>query len=183
MVSFVAFCVGVFLKLSLLTGGLGKDMAVPFGFSVGDFIACISMINDVIGAFSGTRGARADYQLLKGTLESLQQSFEAIGQIPVDPQANFQQHAAITQTVDRCWKCIDSFLRRTLKYDVIGSADVPQDWKAKIQAGARKLQWAILKKDDIQKFKEDIHQQIEAISLLLATLQVYSAQGPLKYLH
>ena len=70
-----------------------------------------------------------------------------------------------------------------MKYDVIKSADQPPDWKAKIRAGALKLKWAIFKKDDIQKFKEDIHQHIEAISLFLTTLQVYIALDPLKYLY
>jgi len=86
-------------------------MAVPFGFSISDFIACIGIIRDGISAFSDARGARNDYELLKATLDSLEQSFEDIRQISLDPQRDFNQHATVTPAVDRCWKCIDSFLQ------------------------------------------------------------------------
>ena len=47
-------------------------MAVPFGFSAGDFIAAIELVGTVIDALNSTSGARAEYGELVSQLIGLQ---------------------------------------------------------------------------------------------------------------
>ncbi|KAF8848554.1 hypothetical protein BDZ45DRAFT_775551 [Acephala macrosclerotiorum] len=141
-------------------------MGVPFGFSVGDLIAGIGVIKDGIKSLSDARGAKADYRSLSGTLDSLSQGLEALQELKLDPKQDSRQQSAIKQAVDRCRGSIDSFLERTGKYNVLESSPNAQDWKLKLRECNLKLKWAILKKDDVKKFQDDLHGQIETISLL-----------------
>lgn len=46
-------------------------MVVPFGVSVGEFIAGLTLLKASIEALSDARGARADYVALRCTLDAL----------------------------------------------------------------------------------------------------------------
>jgi hypothetical protein len=45
-------------------------------------------------------------------------------------------------------------------------------WTHKVEVAARKMQWALCKRGDLQQFREELQQQVDAISVLIATLQV-----------
>ncbi|KAH8728151.1 hypothetical protein GQ44DRAFT_769669 [Phaeosphaeriaceae sp. PMI808] len=55
-------------------------MVVPFGVSVGDFIAGIRLFKGAIESFSNTRGARADYIELRKCLGALETSLNSANQ-------------------------------------------------------------------------------------------------------
>lgn len=148
-------------------------MVAPFGFSVGDLIAGIGVLKDAITALSDSRGAKADYNLLTGTLDNLYQTFEAIQQIHLHPQEDLQQQITLDQAVARCRGSIEAFLERTAKYSVLKSTNSCRDWKLKLQTGIRKVKWSTLKKGAVDKFQKDLERQVQAINLLLSTLQLY----------
>lgn len=101
-------------------------MSVPFGFSLGDLIAGIGVIKTSIGAFSDTRGAANEYVRLSTTLDSLRGSWEELQKIPVNLAHNIQQYTTIIQAVEQCQQCIDEFLLRITKYDILKQNDLPR---------------------------------------------------------
>lgn len=153
-------------------------MTVPFGFSIGDVIAGIGVIKTAVDALHGTHGASKDYQRLSSALQTLNESLDTVSAIPLDLQHDTQQNAAIAGAVQRCQQTIDSFLERMAKFELLKLTDLSAGWAVKVVAVARKIQWAVCKKDDIAKFTEDVHKQIEEIGLLIATLQVYVILKP-----
>jgi hypothetical protein len=148
------------------------SMTVPFGFSVGDVIAGIGVVKRAIDAFHNTRGASKDYQRLSHALQTLSESLAIVSAIPLDPQHDTQQTAAIAGGVHRCQQTLDSFLERATKFELLEETDQSRGWREKVVAATRKVQWAVCEKGDVTKFTRDVHHQIEEIGLLIATLQV-----------
>jgi hypothetical protein len=122
---------------------------------------------------SDSRGAKADYNLLTGTLDNLCQTFEAIQQIHLDPQEDLRQQITLDQAVARCRGSIEAFLERTAKYSALKSTNSSKDWKLKLQTGIFKVKWSTLKKGAVDKFQKDLWTQVQAINFLLSTLQLY----------
>jgi hypothetical protein len=56
-------------------------MPVPFGFSVGDFIAGIKLLKNAVDSLSDARGATVDYSELRKTLDSLDKALDAANQL------------------------------------------------------------------------------------------------------
>src|SRR2546429_7655607 len=91
-------------------------MAVPFGFSVGDFIAAIRVLKDTIDALGDTKGASADYRELQPELPSLQNGLKAIQGLTLnDSQRN--SFAAVEEAFKDFQKYVDSFLVKISKYE------------------------------------------------------------------
>lgn len=146
-------------------------MVVPFGFSVGDIIAGIGVIKDSVQAFSDTRGATKDHKLLCDTLTRLCASLKAVRDLGIDPVHDVRQQEAIRQDVDQCQSCIDDFVCRIAKYKIIQPSTQPLSWESRVKVAAKKIQWALLKQDDLSKFKTDVQLQFDSITVLLISLQ------------
>jgi hypothetical protein len=147
-------------------------MAVPFGFSVGDIIAGIGVIKNAISSFSDTCGASREYKLVSDTLDTLNQALVVAQGIQVDPIRDSQEHTAIINASERCQLCVNGFLKRCIKYDVLNSPSSTQIWTCRVKVAVRKIQWALCKKGDLQQFRDELQQQVDSISFLIATLQV-----------
>ena len=141
-------------------------MAVPFGFSIGDFVGGIQVIITCIEAVHESKGASAHYQALTAELQSLQSGLEAIGDLQLDWTAQ-KQHTAIAEAVLRCQRCIEAFVKRIAKYQPWLQPGL-RGWNVNV----RKMQWAMCKKEDVLKFKTDLERHSSSINMLLATLQV-----------
>ncbi|KAK3898325.1 hypothetical protein C8A05DRAFT_38090 [Staphylotrichum tortipilum] len=123
-------------------------MNVGFGFSAGDFIAGLDLVATVIDALRESGDASRQYRELVRELHSLETAL---------------LHCQVT---------ITDFWEKTQKYHPSlgksGSSSTPKDhW--------RKLNWAVLKKDDIEKFKADLRGQTGSINLLLSVCQARTA--------
>jgi hypothetical protein len=152
-------------------------MGVPFGFSVGDIIAGIGVIKNSIEAFSDTRGATKDHKHLSNTLSRLSESLELIREIEVDPIQDVRQREVIRRAVGQCQTCIEDFVCSIAKYKIIQPSLQPAVWKSRVKTAAKKVQWALCKKEDIAKFRSELGLQYENINVLLATLQMYVFPG------
>lgn len=148
-------------------------MGVPFGFSVGDIIAGIGVIKTSIEAFSDTRGATKDHKQLSDTLTRLSESLELIQGIKVDPIQDARQREAIKRAVGLCQTCIEDFICSIAKYKIIQPGLQPTIWKSRVKTAAKKVQWALCKKEDIAKFRSELVLQYGYINVLLATLRMY----------
>jgi hypothetical protein len=147
-------------------------MAVPFGFSVGDIIAGIGVIKNSIRALNDTQGATKDHKSLSDTLTRLCETLEAVRDLDIDPEHNVRQREAIRQAVDQCQRCIDDLICKIAKYNIIQPGMQHMTWESSVKAAAKKIQWALLKQDDLSKFKTDIQLQFDAITVLLLSFQV-----------
>ena len=140
-------------------------MVFPFGVSVSDFISGIKVLKDAVEAFSDTRGARADYAELFRSLDSLDKTFNAISHF--NTAAHYE---AIAPVFEGCKTCVTNFLVDVAKFKSLGNRKAEKqtlaDW-------FRQIQWALCKKEDVRKFREQLETHLSALEMLLLTFQVY----------
>lgn len=151
-------------------------MSAGFGFSVGDIVAGLKLIKQSIEALQDSKGSSADFEALGHEIASLKAGLEAVEDLKLDqtfgPES--KQCVAIGQAIARCWKCIEAFLSRIAKYQPWlrpKAAPACLNWKANL----KKIQWALCKKDDVNRFRAQLERHTSSISMLLVTLQVYAA--------
>jgi hypothetical protein len=147
-------------------------MGVPFGVSVGDIIAGIGVIKTSVEAFSSTRGATKDHKQLLDTLARLSESLELIQGIEVDPIQDARRREAIGRAIGQVQTCIEDFVCSIAKYKIIQPGLQSNIWKSRVKTAAKKVKWALFKKEDIAKFRSQLGLQYENINVLLATLQM-----------
>lgn len=88
---------------------------VPFGFSVGDFIAGINLLIDAVHSLSDTHGAQADYEELGRQLKNLRNGFECIEGLKLDA-THPAQASAVDTALNDCRLCVDGFVKRNSKF-------------------------------------------------------------------
>ncbi|KAI9725277.1 MAG: hypothetical protein M1828_003291 [Chrysothrix sp. TS-e1954] len=148
-------------------------MVVPFGFSIGDFIAGIGLVRDLIKALEENTGANADYRELVRELRNLKRALKAVNDLQVDdalrPQKVAAEHAAL-----QCWNVIQTFVERNAKFtptlSIQSTGSCPK-WRQNL----RKLQWAMNKTDEVRKLRAAIMAHTTAIQIILDTLQLHSS--------
>lgn len=142
--------------------------AVPFGFSVGDLVAGVQLINKAAKALRTASGATAQYQqaildleLTETVLRRVQGltpetvSQETIQTAQLCGHACFSPLAVFLQKVQR----LEPHLKLAHKTDKTGLNNV-------IRAG-RKVQWAVSLEEDVAKLKASIGPVLECLNTLL----------------
>ena len=144
---------------------------VSFGFSVGDFVAGINLLIDVVQSLNDTNGAQADYEELGRQLKNLRKAFECIEGLSLHATQTVQA-SAVEAALNDCRLCVDSFVRRNSKFKSL-EATSGKNWSlAALKRQGRKVQWALWKKADVAKFQAAIHQHSNAVHMLLASIQM-----------
>jgi hypothetical protein len=139
-------------------------MAVPFGFSVGDFIAGIKLLKAAYDSLSDVGGAKADYLDLRKTLSALDKALNEASQFTTP-----QHQAAVGEEVKDCKECVKKFLMGFKKFELLESEPVNM---SKLRFAFRKTQWSLCKKEDIRKFREHLDKHVNALQLQLVIFQV-----------
>lgn len=147
-------------------------MSVGFGFSVGDILMGLKLIKQSIEALQDTKGSSADFKALGHEIDTLKDGLEAVEELKLDQRfgPKSKQAAAIRQAVSRCRQCIETFLSTVAKYQPWLRTKAPAGaaWKASL----KKVQWALCKKDDVNRFRAQMERHSSCISMLLVTFQV-----------
>ncbi|KAL8694812.1 MAG: hypothetical protein Q9218_000571 [Villophora microphyllina] len=147
-------------------------MSAGFGFSVGDIVAGLKLIKQSIEALQDTKGSSADFETLGHEIDSLKAGLEAVEDLKLDQRfgPDSKHCVAIRQATARCWQCIETFLATIAKYQPWLRSKAPAclNWKANL----KKIQWALCKKDDVNRFRAQLERHASSISMLLITLQV-----------
>ena len=146
-------------------------MPVGFGFSVGDFIAGINLLIDSVKSLDEAHGAKADYQELGRELSNLKDAFDSIQSLSLS-QAQVAQVKVINTAVDGCRLCIDGFVRRNSKFQSLDSTPSKRWSVAAFKKGVLGIRWAIVKKNEVAKFRSDVQRHSDLILMLLATLEM-----------
>lgn len=146
-------------------------MPVGFGFSVGDFIAGINLLIDSVKSLDEAHGAKADYQELGRELSSLKNALDGI-QTFSPGQAQVAQVTAVNTAVDGCRLCVDGFVQRNSKFESLDSTPSKRWSPAAFKKGVLGIRWAIVKKNEVAKFRSDIQRHTHHVLMLLATLEL-----------
>ncbi|KAL9597176.1 MAG: hypothetical protein Q9179_004356 [Wetmoreana sp. 5 TL-2023] len=150
-------------------------MSAGFGFSVGDIVAGLKLIKQSIEALQDTKGSSADFQALSHELDSLKDGLEAVEDLHLDQRfgVKSKQSVAIQEAVSRCWHCINTFLSTISRYQPwLQTKALPGPvWKANL----KKIQWALCKKDDVNRLRIQLERHCSSISLNLDQRQLFQS--------
>lgn len=150
-------------------------MAAPtFGFSVGDFIAGVSLVKKLIRALNDSAGARASYRQLISELFDLDEALTGVSNLQLNP-AQLAQKIALEQVASQCQLSISAFLDKNAKFEGSLGVDPEQPTSTpRWQASLHKIQWALCKDSAIQALRTEIRAHTTTLNLLLSTIQMYS---------
>ena len=142
--------------------------AVPFGFSVGDFVASIELIHKAAKALRSTSGATGHYQQTLLDLELIESVLRRVqGLSPAS--AGQETIRAIQLCSLGCHVPLDHFLQKAKKLEPFlnfkGNSSTANFLH--IRKAGHKLRWAILLEEDVAKLKASIGPGIEIINTLL----------------
>jgi hypothetical protein len=140
-------------------------MAIPFGFSVGDFISGIGALVTTIKAVRDAGGSATQYQAIVSELETLSAGLFSIQSLDHEQRTN-EEYRAVCEAAASCEDCIKSFVSRIAKYQPWLKPGT-EGWKAAVH----KIQWAFCNKKDVVEFRHQITLQTSTISLKILVLQ------------
>jgi hypothetical protein len=152
-------------------------MTVPFGFSIGDFVAGIGLVRDVIEALQTSSSSTARYQGLISELFTLERGLLEVKNLGLgDEQATQPErldiealHGALRLTAVQCQDSITRLLGKVKKYEGHLSANGSgSKWKDAL----RKVQWALLTDKDLEESRAEIRGHATMITMLLNLTQL-----------
>jgi len=150
-----------------VTRTISIEMAA-FGFSFGDFVDGIELIRQLINAVKDGAGSSREYQDLVHELYSLERALLEVKRVQAIDELR-PQRIAMEQAALQCQETISQFLSKISKYQpslrVGGSGSTWRD-------GLRKIQWALYRKEDVQRFRAQIQGHTSSIMTLLMTMQL-----------
>jgi hypothetical protein len=138
---------------------------MSFGWSVGDIVAALQLLNKVLPALKETGGASSEYQHVTnflGVLTVTLQHLKTLQAAPLDPDLakNLEQHCAVIQgPLTSFRERIRTRFERDLGLD---------STRLKILTTGRKLQWALSTSKDVKVLEREIGGQLGAISIVLS---------------
>jgi len=144
-------------------------MVVPlFGFSVGDFISVINMVQKVGKALHDQDGASAEYQRLIQNIQALQLIFQHLEGLD-SSDVNRSYINAIQAQAHESLKPLNEFLKNIAKYEKrLGSVATG----GRVLGSARKAQWVVTVAEEITKLQSNIGLEVEKMNLLLSVGQL-----------
>ena len=147
-------------------------MPITFG-SVGDIISLSLLIKDLVRTLDNSRGSSAEYQAVIRELWSLDHALLEVEAFTRSCDQTVQLNAlsaTANQCADQCRKCITNFHEHVKKFERSlqpgGSGNFIKDT-------ASKVRWQISEKEDLAKFRAEIHAHCFSINMLLTTTGVF----------
>jgi len=152
-------------------------MIVPFGFSVGDFIAGLGIIRKAIQALQDTGGAKAEYEDTIKWLESLEGILHKLLSLQ-NSEVDTKYLDALRFLVEQRRTPINTF-RNEIEAAVPMLGLQPgknHGSRGKIfekgRAGAQKVRWAIQLKKHLVELRASVGRQLDAIDIILSLISL-----------
>jgi hypothetical protein len=144
-------------------------MATPaFGFSVGDFIAGIKLIKDLIDSLDEAAGAGPAYCRLAAELRSLERALTKVKSLRIHP-SQAAQKIALERVASQCRDCIDTFLWENTKFsNTLGALTTVSEWCTDLC----NVQWADCTPDAVNNFGAEITGHVLNCTTLVAVIQL-----------
>ena len=141
---------------------------MSFGFAIGDFLTAGKLIAQAICALKDAGGSKQQYQRLILELHVLQVSLEGVEKLD-GPDELGPVRRAIKDAALNGLNPLLGFLKMTEKYNE--SLGVGQS-SGRLRGAGEKIMWAT-KREDIQRFRQEMNSHVVAINMLLGLYQVY----------
>ena len=143
-------------------------MPVTFG-AVGDVIAVVLLIKDLVAALNDCRGSAYNFQLLVQQLQSLERALIEVDLLVKKHAASPGLSAlccAVGEAAGHCQNSAKSFYEKVKKYQQSlkphGSGNFLKDT-------TRKIQFQILDRKDIDEFYGQVTAHVSSLNLLMIT--------------
>lgn len=147
-------------------------MPITFG-SVGDIITLSLLIKNLAKSFDDSQGASAEYQAITRELTSLEHALSQVEEVfkTSDHSGNLSAlDRTANQCVEQCRESITKYKERTKKFErslqAGGSRNILRDTTSK-------LRWQAFEKDDLPKFRVELHTHCVFINMLLTSAAMY----------
>ena len=138
---------------------------MSFGFSVGDFLAAITLINDIVICLKASGGSASEYQELMLELDGLRLALTRIehlkGSAKQTPAINSIKVAALN-----CKFVLDSFLTKLKTYDKSLEYGKTRGWAID---SAKKIKWELAMKTDVQELRTYLMMHASSLNIRLST--------------
>lgn len=148
-------------------------MPITFG-SVSDIISVSSIIKNIVQALGESRGSAAEYQEIIRELSTLDRVFLEVEQLSSIKERSIELNVLYTTAddiIDACRKCLHNFLEKCQKYD----ASLGEGKKENLfRDVSRKIQWRLVERQELDRFRRDIDTHSSCLNILLITLNVYA---------
>jgi hypothetical protein len=167
-------------------------MAVPFGFSAGDFVSGLGLLKKAVEALRDTDGASAQFQSTILELESIAavihklQLFQATDAVPhIVEKIRFFAHLCDLplQALLAKLKKLEPELGNQTRFNTGNANTSARGLLIKYgKRPTRQVQWAIQLKKHVSELKVAVGPQLEAIMILLQLVSWYACLGNPKLL-
>jgi len=145
-------------------------MAVPFGFSAGDFIAAIGLTLKIGKSLRETNGATTEYRLIIQDLGLLKQILEFL-QALQPAGANVNHVNAIRGMALTCLIPLREFANK-IDERYTPALGINSSQRA-FRRGSKKAQWALFSSEEVSKFRSIIAAKVVSIIMLLGICNRY----------
>lgn len=149
-------------------------MVIPFGVSVGDFIAGIKLVHDLTDGLKESCSSSSDFRDLVRELHSLERALISVKNVidPKNPESlpyDIVHVDALKQVVLQVKQTIDEFLDKNTKFllslgTVGGTGSGVKDW-------VRRVEWKRYKKEDVQALRWKVNGHATAVTIILLGMQ------------
>ncbi|KAK0716155.1 hypothetical protein B0H67DRAFT_645810 [Lasiosphaeris hirsuta] len=142
---------------------------ITFG-AVGDIISVCLLANEIITCLDDVRGSPKEYRALRDELRSLERALLEAAQMLEKQKSRIGLLAdAIAEEVTASKYCLNLFRDSLTKYDVLFQ---PKSLAGSTKRFTKSVQWRLVEKETISKFRESIALRFNALSILLITANV-----------
>lgn len=139
-------------------------VAPTFGFSAGDFVAAVQILNEICKALKDAGGAASDYE---ETIRRLSQLSTILQRLEVGQaeQSSFDADDVIWDSARACCGHVQAFILSQEKYmQTIGSS--ANRWSPRTVY--RRTQWALSTRKEVDKLWSKVEQDLATINLALS---------------
>ena len=142
-------------------------MVPAFGFSVGDFINAIALVNKVRQALKHLGGAEDDIHLVAHDLQHLELILIQLKDGDWGAGGSVSHVNAIRGIALSCGPVLEGFLRKVESFQSSASCEPGSSTKP-FTRGFKKVQWAISMKEEIDQFRMFVVSKVVTMNLLLS---------------
>jgi hypothetical protein len=136
-----------------------------FGWSAGDIVATISLVNRVIECISGAHNARDHFQELLSELQALSRALHEISELTRIP-GQTPEIQALKFASCSCGDTLQRFYEKIRPFeDSLEAAST----KSKLKAAPRMVRWELLTKKDVPELRSYLVAHVGALNLRLST--------------
>lgn len=138
---------------------------MSFGWSAGDIVAVINLVNRIIRSVSSAGGAREYFQELESELGSLLRAVNEISDLASLP-GQIPEIVALKHAACLCEETLKRFYEKIKPFDAaLGSSSR----SSKLTAAPRMVRWELLIKKDIPEFRSYLVAHVGSLNLRLST--------------